>query len=120
MGTYTATLTVTNAANVTVTATVQVMVNAPLVGTGVDSDGDGFSDAFETSVGTSPTDATSTPTGQPITPASIHTLTLTKAAIKLNFAKTGKDSISFMGTLAVPAGFNPNGAKIYFDVSGVG
>ncbi|HLX65268.1 MAG TPA: PKD domain-containing protein, partial [Planctomycetota bacterium] len=93
--------------------------NQSVVGAGPDSDGDGFSDAFESAVGTDPTSAASTPTGQPITAAELLPLALSTASINLNFARPAGDSIAFAGTLAIPAGFNPSGAKIYFDVGGV-
>ena len=119
-GTFPAIITATDTTNVSINATVMVTVNAALVGTGPDSDGDGFSDSFETSVGTLPNDATSTPTGKPATPGGIQTQVISKASIKLNFAKpTGNDLISFSGTVAIPAGFNPVGAKTFFMAGGV-
>jgi uncharacterized repeat protein (TIGR01451 family) len=119
-GMYTASVAITDATGANShTFTVPVTVNAALVGTGDDSDGDGFSDSFENAVGTNPNDATSTPTGAPITAAAILPLTIAKASIKLNFAKTGKDSISFSGTLPVPRNFFPTVAKAYFYAGGV-
>ncbi|HLX61276.1 MAG TPA: PKD domain-containing protein [Planctomycetota bacterium] len=98
-----------------------VTVNPPLglVGSGPDNDGDGFSDAFETAVGTNPNDPASTPVGKAITQADIQTLTISKVSIKLNFAAANKDLITFSGTVPVPAGFNPANAKVYFDIGGV-
>ena len=94
--------------------------NLSVVGAGGDSDGDGFSDAFEAAAGTDPINATSTPTGKSITASTLQPLTLTRAAIKLNFARTaGSDTIQFSGSVSIPAGFNPDGAKVYFDVGGV-
>ena len=125
VGMYTATLTVSDGIAPPVSAgSVQMVVNfptypPPLVGTGIDTDGDGFSDAFELAVGTNPNDATSTPTGQPVTSANLQALTLTKPSIKLNLKKPGGDAIAFSGTVPVPKGFVAAGAKIYFDVSGV-
>ena len=119
-GVYTVTLNVTDPVNGTLSATVSVTVLDPLVGTGIDSDGDGFSDSFETAVGTLPNDATSTPTGMPATVGGVQTLIIAKASIKLNFAKPNtSDSISFTGTVAVPAGFTATGAKTYFIAGGV-
>ncbi len=109
----------TDTAKASITATVLVMVNAPVVSAGNDSYGDGFSDTFETAVGSDPAMAGSTPTGMPATAGGIQALTISKASIKLNFAKTSNDSISFSGTLAVPAGFNSNGAKTFFLTGGV-
>jgi hypothetical protein len=57
---------------------------------------------------------TFTLTNEPLPP-----LPLTKAAIKLNFAKTGADSISFSGTLPIPAGFKALGQVISLNVGGV-
>jgi hypothetical protein len=91
-----------------------------LVGFGPDSDGDGFSDSFETAAGTDPNNAASTPlNGQPVTTTTIQPLTLTTTAIKLNFATTGSDSILLSGTLNVPAGFVANGQNLIFDIGGV-
>ena len=117
-GVYTVTVTAT-AGGQTVTSSVSVVVNAPLVGVGNDSDGDGFSDAVETALGSDPTNGASTPLGLPASAGAIKPLNVSKASIKLNFAATGKDSISFSGTLAIPAGFKPQGAAFQIDVSGV-
>jgi len=120
-GLYTASVIVSDGIDSGVLATVQVTVYAAaaIVGSGPDSDGDGFADAFETAVGTDPNSAASTPTGTAITAAALQALTMSTSSIKLNFAKTGSDTISFAGQLLVPMGFNPNGAKVYFDVGGV-
>ena len=121
-GTYSAVVSVSDGVNSPATAALSVIVNAAvaIVGTGPDSDGDGFSDSFETAVGTLPNDPTSTPTGMPATTGRIQTLIISKASIKLNFAKpVGNDSISFSGTMAVPAGFNASGAKTFFLAGGV-
>jgi len=119
-GTYTATVTISDGFNST-TGSVSVTVNAavPIVGSGPDSDGDGFSDAIETAGGSDPHLISSTPTGNPITVAGLQPLTITKVSIKLNFAKPVSDSISFSGTVAIPAGFNPVGAKVLIDSGGV-
>ena len=79
----------------------------------------GTLDNFETAVGTDPNSFASTPTGQPITSATLLPLTISKAALKLNFASGGKDSILFSGTVALPAGFVPTNTKACFDVGGV-
>ncbi len=119
-GIFNAVVTVTDTVNATTTGNVSVTVTAiAIVGDGPDSDGDGFSDAFENAVGTQAGSASSTPTGQPVTAQTLQMLTISKASIKLNFAAGGKDAITFAGMLSVPAGFNSNGAKVYFDTSGV-
>ena len=120
-GSYTATVTASDSNGNSGPASVTVNVKAPLVGFGNDSDGDGFSDDFETAAGTDPHNAASTPLGgasaasaEPFVP-----LTATKLTIKLNLVKTGADSISFSGTLPIPAGFNALGQKVTLDVNGV-
>ncbi len=69
---------------------VTVSAEAAEVVVGLDSDGDGFSDAFETAVGTNPNNAASTPTGQPITAATLQALTISKASIKLELRQNRK------------------------------
>ena len=126
-GTYAVAVSVSDGIGAPVTGTISVVVNpgVALVGSGVDTDGDGFSDSFEAAAGTNPNDPTSTPTGGgPATAGSINLLTLTKATIKLNFAKQGPtdkhtDSIIFSGTVAIPAGFAVTGQKVSLDVGGV-
>src|SRR6185295_11437800 len=90
-----------------------------VIGTGTDSDGDGFSDEFENHAGTNPNDPASTPTGKPITLATRLPLVVTKPSIKLNFAGGGKDSISFKGTLPIPTGFVAANQKVLVDVGQV-
>ena len=93
-----------------------VTVNSPQVGEGLDSDGDGFSDTFETAAGSDPLVAASTPTGAAI---SLQTLIASKISIKLNFAKPNLDSITLSGTVPVPAGFVPAGKSVVFNIGGV-
>ena len=117
-GTFTASVVVTDPNGNTAQSSVTVTIKAPLVGTGKDSDGDGFSDSFESAVGTDPLDPNSTPLGnKPAT--SLQPLTASKTSIKLNFTKSGADTIAFAGTLPIPAGFSANGQKVYVDVSAV-
>ncbi|HEY3321796.1 MAG TPA: chitobiase/beta-hexosaminidase C-terminal domain-containing protein [Planctomycetota bacterium] len=88
--------------------------------TKVDTDGDGFPDEIEKALGTSETDSTSTPTGGS-SAGTPQALTVSKLAVKLNFADTvsGKDSIQVSGTMAIPAGFVVGGQKVTVDVGGV-
>lgn len=90
-----------------------------IIGEGVDTDGDGFSDSFENAFGSNPNSTTSTPTGQAGTSATIQPLTLTRTLVALNFAKDFRDSITLTGTLPVPAGFTVSGAKVDLDFGGV-
>jgi len=46
-------------------------------------------------------------------------LVVKKAKINLNFAKSGADSMSWSGTLPVPAGFTVAGQTVGFDLGGV-
>lgn len=107
-GTFTVTVTASSGTQ-SVTGTVTVKINGTAFGTGPDSNGDGFSDAFDTAFGLNPNDPTQSPV-----PAgtAAGTLTAAKMSIKLNFAKQNSDIFSLSGTLAIPTGFNVNGAKI--------
>jgi autotransporter-associated beta strand protein len=118
-GTYAVSVMVSDGFGGSVNGSIMLVVNPPLVGSGTDTDGDGFSDAFEAAVGTDPNSATNTPTGAAATAGSIQSLTLGKVSIKLNFAKTNADAIGFAGTFAVPAGFKTAGAKVSFDIGGI-
>ncbi len=116
-GKYTASVTVSDGTN-SVSGSVMVDIKAPVIGSGKDSDGDGFSDAFELAAGSSISDSTSTPSGKPADANNIGTLQVDKLSIKLNFAKH-TDSIILSGAVDVPAGFNPNVQKVTVDVGGV-
>lgn len=125
-GLYTAAVTVSDGA-LTASGSVQVTVqempggNGPvLIGSGPDDDGDGFSNTFETAGGTAPDNPASTPLGgAPATQDLISMLTVTKTSIRLNFARGGSDSISFSGTIQVPANFSAANLKATVDVGGV-
>lgn len=123
-GTYVVPLTATNAAGTdsqSLTITVAAVGGGgspPPTGSSTkDTDGDGFPDELEKALSSSSTDATSTPSG--ISGASPQTLSASKMQIKLNFAKTGADSITLSGLLPIPAGFDPAGKIIVFDIGGV-
>ena len=112
-GTYTVSVTVTDGVGGTVTQSVDLKVLGPVIGSGSnDSDGDGFSDGFETANSTSPTDAASTPFDN-TSAITFSALTVIKPSIALNFAKPNSDSIKFSGTLDVPAGFAGSGKHFY-------
>ncbi len=119
-GTYTVTLTVSDVLNPPVVQTVQVTVLMPVFGSGSDSDGDGFSDAFETLFGSNPYDATSTPLGGSVAPVPVPaTLSGTKVKLNFNIKMPSTDSISFKGVLPVPANFVYTGQNFSVDFGGV-
>ncbi len=130
-GTFTAVVTVTNKFGKTASGNVAVVVNPvptpppppppgePLLGVGPDTDGDGFSDDFETAAGTDPNDASSMPFGtSPLT--STEPLILSRLIVKLKLsAIVGKDKILMKGLVPVPDGFNFEGQRVTFDIGGV-
>jgi hypothetical protein len=107
-GAFTVTATMTSGTQV-VAETVIVTVNETAFGTGPDSNGDGFSDAFATAFGLDPNDPTQSPVPSS-TP--VNSLTAARMNIKLDFTKQAGDSLSLSGKLQIPDGFNVNGAKI--------
>jgi hypothetical protein len=115
---FTATVTATDQTNVSVTGRVTVTVNDPIVGTGLDSDGDGFSDSLEIAIGTNPNDPASTPFGG-LPAGAPQKLMFLKLSIKLNFAKSGTDSVTLTGTLSIPAGFKASGSTFGLFLSGI-
>jgi hypothetical protein len=117
-GMFTATVTATDQTNVSVTGRVTVTVNDPIVGTGLDSDGDGFSDSLEIAIGTNPNDPASTPFGG-LPAGAPQKLMFLKLSIKLNFAKSGTDSVTLTGTLSIPAGFKASGSTFGLFLSGI-
>ena len=91
----------------------------PIVGADPnDNDGDGFPNDVEVAAGTDPNDPTSTPfSGQPAgTPVSLNIKAL---SVKLNYASSGKDTISMTGILPVPSGFVPTGKQVIVNIGGV-
>lgn len=114
-GTYTAVVTAKNADNLTATSSVVVTVNPATTGAGVlpgeiDSDGDGYSDVVETAGGTSSANAGDNP-GNGAAPVKLL-LTQTKFVVAKN------RRLTFAGTLAIPAGFAPEGQIGIVDIAG--
>ena len=109
-GTYSVLVTATSGPQV-ITGGVAVTVVAPLVGTGNDSDGDGFSDSYEIAAGTNPADPNSAPfaiSGPPLPAAS------PKLAAKLNFSKSNSDTLTVSGIIPVPVNLAIAGAQLGF------
>ena len=89
-----------------------------IIGSGPDSDGDGFSDSFEALYGTNPSDTASTPINN-VKISAPSALALLAPAIKLNFMSPGNDSIKFKGSLAIPANYLPTDQKVFVVVGNV-
>lgn len=116
-GIYTVSVSVSDSYGGTATGSVSVTVKAPIIGTGNDSDGDGFSDDFEIGAGASPGSANDSPAGGlPITVKDLRPVSL---SIKLNFAKPANDRISLGGTLPIPGGFAVANKSVVIDIGGV-
>ena len=98
-----------------------VTVTQSIVGIGLDTDGDGFSDDFENFIGTDPINSASTPTGHSITAADVQPMTLKGQSIALNFASGSEtsDQIKFTAYMQLPAGADVNTASVFMDVNGV-
>ncbi len=120
---YTVTATVTAAdgqksSRVLVVVIKQNAAGASPGGTGADSDGDGFSDAFETALGSNAQNASSTPLEGQSAPEPLA-LTISKMQIRLNFTKPQSDQINFSGSISLPAGFSTKGQRVGLDIGGV-
>jgi PKD repeat protein len=113
-GTYTVTVTATDAVGDSNSSSVVVTVAAPVVGTGTDITGDGYSDSFLAATGFVPS--------QPAVAGAVQPLSVSKTSIKLNFAKPGNDAISMSGTFSIPlgpTGFAVTNQKVYLVIGGV-
>jgi hypothetical protein len=84
-----------------------------------DSDGDGFSDEIEESLGADPGDAVSTPFGQASVVAAPTGLSVAHLRIQLNFARPGRDSLTCFGTLPESHGSEWDGQRVIVSVGGV-
>ncbi len=126
-GTHSATLTVTDSAGFVIMSSVTLETLPPLYltgnadDTGIDSDGDRFSDAFEAAAGSDPADGAQTPfdnhgPGTPPRPLPAGSA----LSIKLNFIKQFSDSLQLKGTLPLSsAGLPLTGHKVVVDIDGV-
>ncbi|HLX60552.1 MAG TPA: PKD domain-containing protein [Planctomycetota bacterium] len=122
-GLYGIDVSVSDGTNTTSGQTIFLSVNEPAteppVGNGVDTDGDGFSDLFEMSIGTDPYNNASTPFGaQTITAADVYKMSVTKAKITLHFDKKGSSEIKMSGIITAPQGFTSANATFIASVGG--
>jgi hypothetical protein len=84
-----------------------------------DTDGDGFPDELETAVGSSPTDAASTPLPNGVSPASEGALTVSRMRVRLDFGRADRDEILIQGTIR-PTGIpGPGAREVVVDIGGV-
>jgi uncharacterized repeat protein (TIGR01451 family) len=88
----------------------------PRIGFGVDRDGDGFSDTFETAADSDPGDGADTPFGVAATPVPLD---VQRLRIRLNFARAERDAIRVSGSLPRARGFDLAGKTAVLDVGGV-
>jgi hypothetical protein len=120
VGTYTATVTISDGRGGTATSAVTVTIQ-PAGGDipgDTDTDGDGFSDTIELAAGSSATNASDRPVG--LAPAGkTGVLSVTKLGIKLSFAKPASDAIGLSGLLLIPEGLSVAGQTVIVDVGGV-
>jgi hypothetical protein len=85
------------------------------VGEGLDSNGNGFSNAILTAAGCNLANPASTPTGSPA-PATPSAITLKNIDIKLDFKKASEDSISVEGEVPLPSTATMAGQMVVIDV----
>jgi uncharacterized repeat protein (TIGR01451 family) len=108
-----------NPGNDSSTATVDVGFRVPVVGYGLDTDGDGYSDDFETLAGSDPNDMDDTPFAAGLIPGTPGPVELKRLKIKLNFRTAGKDKLLLKGTLPVADSAALAGLDVGFDLGGV-
>ena len=82
-----------------------------------DTDGDGYPDEVEVTLGSDPNDPNSTPGSSPRLP-SPDPLDLRKLQVALRFDRADRDRIQFRGTLPIPEGFDPAGREVVVSVGG--
>jgi hypothetical protein len=121
-GTYSASVTVTDASNASVSGSVTETVagTSPVVavGVGADNDSDGFSNVAEQTFGSDPNDPNSLPLGV-TNVADPLPLEVARMSTRLVFNRGNHDSIHVVGLLPISAGFVAAGTKIGLDVNGV-
>ena len=105
-----------DARNDAAAATITVGFRPPLVGFGLDTDGDRFSDAYEAVSGSDAGDPADTPFG--VAPAAAP-LDVQSLRIDLDFARSGHDGIRLAGRLPVADPAILDGASLVLDVGGV-
>ena len=118
-GSYTAMVTVSDTRGGSIQGSAAIQINAPVVGIGNDSDGDGFSDDFENAFGSDPNNPLSTPLNGQFAASAQQPLNVQKLVTRLNFIRKGNDSIQMRGLLVLQAGFVPAGSKLAVDIAGV-
>jgi len=113
-GIHSVTLTVSNP-YVSATSTLRMSVSDPRT-TG-DSDGDGFSDALEVSLGSLPLDAVSIPAG--IHAGAFEPFDVARLQIHLNFKEPAADVVQVAGRILVTADFTPAQQTAVLDIGGL-
>lgn len=113
-GVHSVTISVGNA-YVSATSTLIIRVSDPQF-TG-DTDGDGFSDLLELSLGSSPLDRVSIPAG--IEAGASAPLDIVRLQIFLNFRRTNSDSVLVAGQIRSSAEFTPAQQTVVLDVGGL-
>ena len=88
----------------------------PWIGFGLDRDGDGFSDDFETVAGSSASDVADTPFG---VAAEAAPLEVRRLRIRLDLSRPGRDAIRVAGRLPLAESFDLAGRTVVLDVAGV-